>query len=32
MDREEVEEFVMEVRARERTQAGREAGARLEIR
>ena len=32
VDREQVEEFVMEVRARERTEAGREAVARLEIR
>ena len=32
VDRETVEQFVMEVRARERTEAGREAVARLEIR
>lgn len=32
VDREQVERFVMEVRAREKTEAGREAVARLEIR
>ena len=32
VDRETVDQFVMEVRARERTEAGREAVARLEIR
>ena len=32
VDREQVEQFVIEVRAREKTEAGREATARLEIR